>query len=156
MSNTGFSTSSLCAKGGNILTFLKILLFGASIQLTSSPVDINTTLLKLEAPEPLDVVTTGAHLLIDITKNVKSGDLLEARNDARSKLPEGCVKAILISKDNQAYKFSNQGVSWSQGEVQLSLISKGALETDLEFVFVELSSCKAIRGTRITWVNYKH
>lgn len=146
----------LCVGGGFILTFFKVLFFGVSIQLTSSPVDIDVTPLEIEAPKVLNVVTTGAHLRIDISNNVKTGNLLEARNDATSKYPEGCVEAKMITKDKKSYVFSNQGVLWFQGAVLLSLSHTGELDTELEFTRVVIYSCESIRGAEVSWVNYKH
>ena len=104
----------------------------------------------------LNVVTTGAHLLIDVSENVKTGDLFEARNDAASKYPEGCIEAEMITKDKKSYVFSNQGVLWTQGAVRLSLSRTGEIDTDLEFVLVKISSCEPIQGAAVTWVNFKH
>lgn len=151
-----FINTLLCVKGEFILTFIKILLFGASVQLTSTPMDIDTVTLKLEAPKALDVVTSGAHLLIDISSNINANDLFEARNDVKSKYPEGCVKANMITRDKEVYVFSGQGILWAKGNVKLSLSSKVELETDVTFTKVELISCNPIRKAKVTWVNYKH
>ena len=117
--------------------------------------DIDAALLELKTPKKLDVLTTGAHLLIDISKNIKASNLLEARNEATSKYPKGCIVAKMITQDKKYYLFSNQGILWSQGNVQVSLSSTGELNTDLEFTMVIISSCAPIQSAEVTWVNYK-
>ena len=118
--------------------------------------NIDANPLAIEASEPLGVVTAGAHLLIDVSDNVKTSDVFEARSDVALKYPEGCIEAILIAENKKRYVLTDQSVSWSEGSVLVSLSHDGGLSTELKFTKVIVSSCQPIRKAEITWVNYKH
>jgi hypothetical protein len=70
-----------------VLTFLKIIFFGATIQLNQSPVTVNDTALELTLTENLNVVTTGAHLQIGTTNDIKASKILEARELSEKNIP---------------------------------------------------------------------
>ena len=146
----------LCVYGGHILTLIKILFLGASVQVTATPIDIEKSPLTFDIPKGLNVVTTGAHLLVDISENVNVSNLLEARKSATLKYSKGCVKVQMITEDNKEFIFSNQSVLWSKGKVLLSFNSTNKLTTDLIFTKVVIQSCHSIQGAKIVWVNYKH
>jgi len=112
--------------------------------------------LTFEIPKGLNVVTNGAHILVDISNSINGNDLLEARENAALKYPEGCVNAEMITEDNKVFVFINQGVLWSKGKTHLSLSGANEITTDLVFTKVIMKSCHAIKGSQIVWVNYKY
>ena len=128
--------------------------FGAWVYITPEPIDIDTSNVILDTPEVLDIVNSGAHLRIDVTANVKSKTVLEARADVKSKYPNGCVIARLISEDSTEYNFKEQGVSYSKDDVHLTLYYGPGLNKDLKFNRVIIQSCYPIKDAKVIWKNF--
>ncbi|WNZ57602.1 hypothetical protein QT397_09745 [Microbulbifer sp. MKSA007] len=137
-------------------TFLKIIFFGATIQLNQNPITVNDNPVVLIPAQNLNVVTMGANLKIDTSSEINASAILEAREIADRKYPEGCVTAELITLDDKAYLFQNTGMIWSNNRTMITLSAKDKINTKLEFKKVKLKSCNVIRNTTIKWSNYKH
>ena len=138
------------------MTFLKILFFSGWIAINSEPIDIGRAPLTLEAPEPLDVVTSGAHLTIDVSNMVNGKDLFEIRDELEHLFPNGCVVAIMSGEDVNKVIFDHQGSAVSNDSVKLTLSAKNGVSTDSKFSKVTVSSCQPIVQTTVIWVNFKH
>ncbi len=74
---------------GDLLTLVKMILFGSSTLLTNVPIDIGNEDTRINLKESLDVVTLGAHLEIDITSYITSDDLMEKFNQIEQFYPKG-------------------------------------------------------------------
>jgi hypothetical protein len=139
-----------------VLIFLKILFFGATIQLNQNPITVNDQGFTFSPTKNLNVVTTGAHLKIDTANDIKASEIFEARELSAKKYPAGCVTAKFLATDNTIYNFQNTGILLSKDNTMITLSAIDKLNTELEFKKVTIKSCNPINNTNITWSNYKH
>ena len=108
----------------------------------------------LNPSETLNIVTTGARLLVDVSDNVKTQELFEARKDTEEKYPNGCVEAKMTTTSNKEFIFRNQGIMWSKGSVLMTLVPTTELNTEIEFKKVVISSCALIKNAQVIWKNH--
>ena len=137
-----------------IITVLKIMLFGAWIEVTQYPVTIYDTPIEIEAEEVLDVVTTGAHVRIDVSHLLKEVDARSIKETAQRPWPEGCIVASAFSSEVGPIRFDDWGVSRSKNKIHLQLFSATALGTEMEFHKLAVSACPPLLGVRVYWANY--
>ena len=138
------------------MTFLKLLFFSGWIAINAEPIDIGNTPIMLEAPETLDVVTSGAHIKVDVTNMVSGKDLIEIRGQIDDLFPENCVIAVAYGDDGEEATFDRQGSSIGNDSTHLTLGSESGVSTDAKFTRVSISSCQPIEQTTVIWVNFKH
>jgi hypothetical protein len=119
-------------------------------------VTIGSEPLTLSAPEPLEVVTSGAHLLIDISELIENKELLAVRSEVDRKFPSGCVRASMTQEGAEPVVLDQQFVSWSEEAVYLMLASDAPISEDLVFSTGTVSSCNPIEHTSVIWVNYTY
>ena len=140
----------------SFLTFLKILFFSSSTVLNDAPIDIGSEPIDIPLEQPLDVLTSGAHLRIDISSEIDAVNATDRLRQIRQQYPDGCVVASLQDKGGTEYSFSRSFGSVSPSSSELGVASSVRLPEDIEFIQLSVSSSKPIRGTTITWQNYKH
>ncbi len=129
-------------------------LFGAWIEVTQYPVTIYDTPIEIEAEEVLDVVTTGAHVRIDVSHLLKEVDARSIKETAQRPWPEGCIVASAFSSEVGPIRFDDWGVSRSKNKIHLQLFSATALGTEMEFHKLAVSACPPLLGVRVYWANY--
>jgi hypothetical protein len=137
------------------MSFLKILFFSGWVTINAEPVDIGNTPVMLEAPETLDVVTSGAHIKVDVTNMVSGEDLFEIRDELDKLFPENCVVAVVSGDDGKEAIFDRLGSSIGNSSVHLTLGSDIGVGTDAKFSRISISSCQPIDQTTVIWVNFK-
>ncbi len=124
--------------------------------INAGPVNIGSTPVTFEAPEILEVITPGAHLLLEISELVKAKGIIEVREKVGKLFPDGCVVARMSGVGIENIILDRQSVSWSEDTIYLQLSAAEPISTNLEFSRVTLSSCYPIEQTTVIWVNYKH
>lgn len=137
-----------------ILTLIKIILFGGSTVLTPTPIDIGNDPILIEFEKPIEAITKGASINIDVTPQISSQTVSEGFKEIDSIFPNGCVKATLKSKQGEAITLSKSSGRWGGKKKMLNLSSESGTPTGVKFVNMQLSSCKVISNTVITWYNY--
>ncbi|MFL0807361.1 MAG: hypothetical protein K6L60_08750 [Oceanobacter sp.] len=137
-----------------ILTLIKIILFGGSTVLTPTPVDIRSEPILIEFEKPIDAITKGASINIDVTPYISSQIASDGFKEIDSTFPSGCVKAIVKSKKDERITLSKSSGRWGGKKKMLNLRSESGVPTGVKFVTMQLISCKEINNTVITWYNY--
>ena len=139
---------------GDLLTLVKMMLFGSSTLLTNVPIDIGNEDTGVNLKESLDVVTSGAHLELDITSYITSDDLMEKFNQIEQFYPKGCVVAEMETQDSLNVEFSDSVGAVGDEDIVLKLFSKKQLSEDKEFISLKIRSCREISITTVTWSNW--
>ena len=138
----------------DILTMLKILLFGGSTLLTPEPIDINTNIFTIEPKSSIEAITKGASLNIDVSQYILSEKMTDGFNEIKEKFPQGCITATLISEQGQKVVLDKSSGRWGGAKKMVNLHAANGVPTDIEFNKIELVSCKEIKSTKVTWYNY--
>lgn len=134
--------------------FLLSLLFGKTIILTPSPIPIGEEWVELSLAKPLEAVSGGASVQLDVTGLIEKRGLYEARAEAEQKFPKGSVSGQLIARSGEAIQLENVGVAWSSESIKLLLSSEGLVPVDVEFVWLRLKSTNQISSAIVYWQNY--
>jgi len=135
----------------NIVTFFKLLFFLNTSLLTPVPIEIGGEWVTIKPGEPLEAITGGAAIYIDITNYVKPMDFEEV-----SKIfPDGSVEGKLITNNGKEVLLSSVGSSHSNESVQLIVAGKGPVHTNVEYKEVMLKSLVPIKSTNVYWRNGK-
>jgi len=138
----------------DILTLLKILLFGGATVITPNPVDIGLQTIDIQVTENIEAITSGASLYIDITREISSDSVFDALNEIDKKYPKGCVGAVLSGKNGDKVLLDTSSGAWSNELVELRLSSQKGVPTDMPFTSIKISSCNEIKSTVVKWRNY--
>ena len=137
----------------DLLTLLKIILFSSVTVLNETPFDLDQTPVAFTPDEPLDVLTPGAHLRIDVSDRIGKSPNVDRLEKIKRVFPEGCVVAVLQTPEGAELMFDRSWGSVSSDESALNLTSSSPLAEGTEFVHVTVSSCKLIRKTTVSWAN---
>jgi hypothetical protein len=136
-------------------TFLKILMFGGGVALTTHSVDIGREWATLSASKPLNVVTEGAALYISVSDlDPSASDVIARMASANTRYPIGCVQARLVGVDGRILEISNRGTGASNDETFLILSPADGIPTDRRFAKVALSATCELKAKKIMWQNY--
>lgn len=135
--------------------FLMMLLFAKSTLLTPDPINLYGTV-EIKLNKPLKAITSGAHLLIDVSKSV--GDvqgILERQKKIQQLFPSRTIKAELYSSKNQPIIFYYDGYfKHTNTSIFLTLDSALEVPTGVEFDRIILTSSIKLNQVTITWVNF--
>lgn len=141
-----------------MIEFLFALFFAKAVLLTPQPVDINSRL-ELTPGEPLTVVSTGAHLEIDVTSMVPAEqrkDLFRHWSEIEAGFPSGAIEAEMFDSRGGVSRFVYEGYSSiSERNIFLSLSSVGELSKKSEFTKVVVKSRVPLKAVSVYWRNYK-
>ena len=137
-----------------MLTLLKIVIFGGSTVITPSPVNITESPILIEFEKPLSAITEGASINIDVTPHITSQGFSKEFKEIDEKFPEGCVKAKLISKKGEIVTLMHSSGRLGGKVKFLNLGSESGIPTGIKYVSIEISSCRKINNTVVTWYNY--
>ena len=138
----------------DILTTLKILIFGGSTLLTPEPIDINTDILTIKPESSIEAITKGASINIDVSQYIYSEKMTDGFKEIKEKFPQGCITATLISEKGVKVVLSKSSGRWGGSTKMLNLHAADGVPTNIEFNKIELLSCKEIQNTKVTWYNY--
>lgn len=140
--------------------FFAILFFSKTILLTPQPVTIEEVHIA-SLTEPVNAITQGASLQIDITSMLNSDlisnmDILGVRREIKNKFIKGSIYADLETQDNKKIRLNYEGGS-SIGKSEVRLILSGTVDTELEYSKIYIYSEKtSLSNVKIYWKNYKH
>ena len=138
----------------DIFTLLNILIFGGSTILTAEPVDINTKILTIKPESSIEAITNGASLNIDVSQYILAEKMTDGFKEINEKFPQGCITATLITEHGEKVVLSKSSGRWGGAKKMVNLHAQNGVPTDIEFNKIELSSCKEIKTTKVTWYNY--
>ena len=136
-----------------MLTFIKILFLGGVTTLTPNSIDIGDKAVRIVLKEPIEAITSGASIIIDVSEHIKAKTVSDAFKEIDIKYPNGCIVAKLISNDSNEIILSESSGAWGNNNISIHLRAKNGIPTDLEFNLVEIKSCKSIMGTNLKWRN---
>lgn len=139
--------------------FFLILFFSKTILLTQNPITMSNGELELKLNEPIEAITSGASIQIDVTSMLK-WDKNEGIKELRKKLdaifPSGSIKAKLIEDDGMEIDLIYTGSSLiNEDNVRLSLYGDGKISVDKEFTSIKLISSVELDEVNVYWKNYK-
>ncbi len=139
-----------------MLTLLKILLFGKWVVLTAAPITLPAEPIELRPEVKLKAVTSGAHVLIDVTSvmgEVPAGIFVGSEGVNRE-IPKGCLNVALLSDGGQDLELNEQGTSQGGGSIHLVFFSYEGVSIDQEYEGVRIQSCKEVPDIKVIWVNH--
>lgn len=139
--------------------FFLILFFSKTVLLTPNPIMLNGEI-QLIPKDPLEAITTGASIQIDVSSMIKQGEdegFLEFDKRLLESFPAGAINAKLIGNDKTEVMLTYEGASLTNKEsTMLSLYSEGGVPTDIEFNKVVVTSNIELKDIKIYWKNFKH
>ena len=130
------------------------MLFGSTIVLTPQGVDLGASPSRIVLDEPIEAISAGAHIMIDITRFIKSTNVIDGLNEVDAIFPKGCVTASLISDSSKILLDDSYGGWGGEDSVRLNLSSQMGIPVDVQFTAIEISSCVDIKLAIILWHNY--
>ncbi len=137
---------------------LLILFFSKVVLLTPNFIDINKGedyIIKLN--KPINAITTGASIMIDVTKMIPNADKLDifqARDIVKKMFPKGSIEVLLIAKKKEI-KLEELGSSFNKNNIRLILSTK-SVPTDIDFTSVIIKSDVDLKDVKVYWRNYTH
>ena len=133
--------------------FFLILFFAKSILLTPSSVDLTSEWTQIPLVEPLEAITSGAVIYVDVTKYVNADASIDRLD---STFPAGTVKARLVQKDGQETLLVNSSAySFKKDKVYLSLDAAAGVPTDNEYTELFIRSTNPLSGVSLVWTNHR-
>ncbi len=136
----------------DIITLLKLIFFLKTILLTPSPIDISNEWISIKPNEPLEAITGGAAIHVDITQFVKPFQF----DEVSRKFPEGSIEGKLIQQNGKEVLLISKGSSHGKNSIRLIVSGVNSVPTDTKFVEVKLKSKVNIESTLIYWKNGIH
>lgn len=136
----------------NIITFFKLLFFLETALLTPAPIDIGNEWVSISTAEPLQAITGGAAIYIDVTKYVKPLDF----EGVSKQYPDGTIEGKLVQKDGNIIPLLHSGSSHSNNEVRLIVSGTQSIPTSVDFIEVKLRSKLPLQSVKVYWKNGKH
>jgi hypothetical protein len=130
------------------------LLFGSTIVITPQGADLGTSPSRIVLDEPIEAITAGAHIMIDITRFIKSTNVIDGLNEVDTIFPKGCVTATLISDSSKIVLDDSYGGWGGEDSVRLNLSSQVGIPVDVKFIAVEITSCVDIKQAIVLWHKY--
>jgi hypothetical protein len=135
--------------------FLRILFFGGSTLLTPDPIDVSESWVELSPPEPLEAITPGATIQIQLKNSVLiQPDALGRMAAAEQQYPANCVRGRLVTAQGSQVEISNLSTAVSSDATFLVLSREGGIPTSDEFSRVSLRATCELKGVVVTWRNY--
>ncbi len=103
--------------------------------------------LKLE--KPLEAITGGASIRIDVSQYVKSFESQEVSGQ----FPDGIIEGKLIQKNGHEISLTNSGSSHGNDSVRLIVSADSPLPTGVKFVGIKLRSKIILESVNVYWKN---
>jgi len=133
--------------------FFLMLFFAKSILLTPVGVDLEHVWLQIPLDEPLEAITSGAAIYVDVTKHVDA-DISIDELDAT--FPAGTIKVRLVQNAGQEVLLDNNSAyTFEEDKVFLNLDAADGVPTDKEFIEMYIQSAKRLSGVSLVWMNHK-
>lgn len=133
--------------------FFLILFLSKSVLLTSNGIDVFGGWVQVPLKEPLEAITSGACMFVDVSSYVGPDLSLKTLGDV---FPRGMVTARLVRPDGRETLLTSiSGYSTQSGGTYLILESKQGVPTFKEFSQLYVRSNKELKGTKLIWRNYQ-
>lgn len=133
--------------------FLLTLLLGKTIILTPSPVELTGDWLEIRLDAPLEAVTSGANIGVDVYEVTEGERDIERLDEL---FPPGVIVAKMISKEGDEIVLTNvSAYSFGENSTWILLVGKKPVPTRIEFVTVFLRSEVEIEKVKVIWRNYR-
>ncbi len=147
-----------------MMTFLKLLFFSKVILLTPVPVDLHVGANTIPLPEPIEAISPGASVEIDVTSLVNPGmerdlikDLLTLDDKIKKLFSGETIVALLVSEEGErAELIHHGGYTIGKTDVRISLLNKDGMPVDVEFIFLQINTTLPMKDVRIYWKNHVH
>ena len=133
--------------------FFLMLFFAKSILLTPSGVDLTHEWSQIPLDEPLEAITSGAAIYVDVTKHVDAGISID---ELDATFPAGTIKVRLVREASQETLLGNNSAyTFEEGKVYLNLDAVDGVPTDKEFTGMYIQSAKPLSGVSLVWMNHR-
>ena len=133
--------------------FFLMLFFAKSVLLTLGGADINNEWMQVPLEEPLEAITSGASIYVDVTKYV---DADASINKLDATFPAGTVRVRLVQKDGQETLLRNSSAySFEEDKVYLILYAADGVPTGKEYTELYVRSTKPLSGVSLVWRNHR-
>jgi hypothetical protein len=135
--------------------FLKILFFGGSTVLTPQPIDVSDPWVEISVSDPLEAITPGATIQIQLQTAVSAqADATSRMAAAARQYPDNCVRARLVTTQGLEVEIGNLSTAASSDATFLVLSREGGIPTQDKFARVKLRATCELRGVVVSWRNY--
>lgn len=133
--------------------FFLMLFFAKSILLTPAGVDLTSEWTRIPLKEPLEAITSGAAIYVDVSIQVDAGDSID-KLDAI--FPAGTVEARLVQRDGQEILLANSSAyTFEESKIYLSLDAADGVPTGKEFGELYVRSAKPLNEVSLVWRNHR-
>jgi hypothetical protein len=137
--------------------FFLILFFAKSVMLSDAPGDILGEV-DLSPDEPVSAITSGAHLRLDLTEQLKGridlADSVAVLAHLERMYPQGTVSGRLLALDGQEFLLDRSSGATDGKSAELLLSASSGLPTGLDFSRVWVTSSIPLYGVTVTWQNH--
>jgi hypothetical protein len=135
--------------------FLKILFFGGSTVITPHAIDVAESWVEISPSEPLEAITSGAAIQIQLGNLVSAQpDVLSRMSAAERQYPDNCVRGRLLTTKGSEVEIANLSTAASSDATFLVLSREGGIPTGDKFSRVMLRAMCELRGVVVSWRNY--
>ena len=140
--------------------FLLILFFSKTILLTPDYVNIEPSNYgyTIDLKEPINAVTTGASIQIDITEMLppfSKGDLFKVRRAISEMFPDSSIEATLTSEGSKTIRLRYQGYSLIGNETASLKLSRNEIPTGVDFKTITIKTDVKLERVKISWRNFQ-
>ena len=140
-----------------MIEFLQILFFAKSVLLTPEPIDIKGEI-SLQLAEPVSALTSGAHVRIDVTRNIPSSvdlpNVVAVLDYLAERFPDGSVTATLMTVAGERVILERVSGSTSGERAEVVISSPSGVQTDIDFSEVKVATTTPLRAVTVTWQNH--
>lgn len=135
--------------------FLKIVFLGGSTVLTPQPIDVSESWVEINLSEPLEALTSGAAIEIELSNLDSAPDAVSRMAAAKRLHPNNCVQARLVTTQGSEIQVAELSTAASSDSTFLVLSRKGGIPTDGQFSRVMLRATCELKGVTVSWRNYR-
>jgi len=136
----------------NLINWFKLLFFLKTVLITSSPIALGDEWVVVTPQEPLEAITGGAAIYVDVSKYVDPLDF----EKGEKRLPVGLVEGELETTSGKTIFLRSAGTSHANDSVRLIVTSGAPIPVGVEFVKVRLKSERPLEGVNVYWKNGSH
>ncbi|MBU2714151.1 hypothetical protein [Zooshikella harenae] len=142
-----------------MLNFLLILFFSKTVLLTPDYIDVDSTAdgYTFILQEPINAITQGASIQIDVTKMLdpfSKGDLFKVRSAISDLFKSGSIE-VTLGEGDEAVRLEYKGSTLiSNDRVSLALVGDN-IPTGIDFTKLVLKTEVKLERIKIYWKNYK-
>jgi len=132
---------------------LKIMLFSSQTVINPTPITVTDEVTRLKFPKPVTAINYRARIEIDVTHILGPYEnIVEGLDTISAMYPKGCLSAKLIAVDGSEFVLDETGSAVSGGSYVVFHSFK-PIPLNIEFEFVEVTSCSVIRDATLVWRN---